>query len=176
MRKICIMLLSVVLLSGCGGQKDSSAQATDRETRPEMATIAQNEINSETLVDRIRLELARNTQEDRANYLALLEQSAQMTITDFSEDGDTVTAQLTITAPDMYAIAKAIENETYTDPAALDADICQRLEQAETVTRQVEITFTGEDLQPLFTEAFADALYGGLMTYRQEYLAAQEVQ
>lgn len=178
MVRIFAVVLAAVLLCGCNKtQKGDTTVQTDEITI--QATEAVNVISNETLVDLIRMNLARNMSADRAQYLSKLEELAEITVTDYWEDGDSITATVTVVAPNMYAIAKDIENEVFTDATSMDETVCARLEACEDfVTNTCTLTFryVEEDWVADLSEEFSDALYGGLMTYRNEYLMAQEVQ
>ena len=175
MRRLSVILLVALLLCGCGA-KDTAADTTEAAKQ---ATAVEKIISNDTLVDLIRLELAYNADEDRAQYIDKLEALAQITVTEYTLEGDTITATVSVTAPNMYAIAKTMENEPFTDAATVDAAVCAKLEASEDmVTKSCTLTFrqVEEVWSVVFTEEFNDALYGGLITYRNEYLASLEVQ
>ena len=185
MRSVFAALLVAVLLCGCSAKKTQNGQTPGGTTgpitdqTPNHGSDVVNIISSETLVDLIRLNLARNISPDRVQYLGKLEEMAKITVTDYTESGDSITASVTVVAPNMYAIAKSIENEAFTDGASLDEAICQRLDMCQDfITKTCTLTFfkTEVDWTVDFSEEFSDALYGGLISYRNEYLAAQEVQ
>lgn len=185
MRRVFALLLVALLLCSCSTKKPQSSQnpgATTGPTTdqpPEPGSDVVNVISNETLVDLIRLELARNLSPDRVQYLGKLEELAKITVTGYSESGDSITASVTVVAPNMYAIAKSMETEVFTDGASLDEAICQQLDACQDfVTKTCSLTFhhAEEDWVVDFSEEFSDALYGGLITYRNEYVAAQEVQ
>ena len=190
----CVPLLFVLLFSGCGifekesytptptfAPESSKAEEDGYEVRtewPEEATEFTNEITAETLVDRLMLEVLLHVEDGRAQYLVKLEQMAEVTVLDFTESEGIITANVRVTAPDMYSVAKTVETNEYADAAGIDADICARLDEAETVTRELTVTYRlfEEDWQPELTEEFTDALYGGLKTYVNECMAVQGVQ
>lgn len=185
MRRLVIVLLAALLLCGCGGKKSTEESVkkprpTTEATEPvRQAEEVEKIINQDTLVDLIRLELAYNADPDRAQYIGKLEELAKITVTDYTRDADTITATVTVAAPNMYAIAKAMEKEPFTDAAAIDASICAELEASEDiVTKTCTLVFqqVEEAWSVAFTEEFADALYGGLITYRNESMANLEVQ
>ena len=180
MRKLCIALLITLLLSGCGAKKSTAPTTPEDLSEPiRQAEEVEKIINDETLVDLIRLELAYQATSGRAQYIAKLEEMAEITITDYTQDVDTITATVTVVAPDMYAIAKAMENEPFTDADSVDEEICAQLDDCEDfVNETFEVTFqcVEEEWVVVFTEELTDAIYGGLITYRNEYLANMEEQ
>ena len=157
------ILMVAGLLCGCAGE--------ETETAPE-ATRAVNVVGCETLADRLLLEVLWNVDMNRPNYMKKLEEMAQITVTEYSEEQGTIAASVTVVSPDMYAVVKSMENVTYESENSMDTDACFRLDSAASVTWQMRITFrqNGDDWAPELTEEFLDALYGGLMTYRNEYM------
>lgn len=180
MRKIFFVLLAVLLFSGCAEKNfDLSAVFGQAQTAPQVATQAVNVVSNDTLADRIFLEVLRSADEDRAQYLIKLEQLAQISVIDYTEDDQTIIATVSVVAPNMYALAKDMENEAFVDATSMDENVCARLEACEDyVTNTCTLTFryVEEELAVNLSEEFFDALYGGLMTYRNEYLKTQEAQ
>lgn len=101
MRKLLVVLLLILSLSGCGGC--SGEETVSVADVPKQAVKAVNVISKDTLVDLIRLTLTRRADPHRAQYLNKLEQQAVITVTNYTENADTITATVSVSAPNMYA-------------------------------------------------------------------------
>lgn len=186
MKKTLLCLLSVLLLCGCTKPETqrkepntgSAAQQTQKETdwilgegTGPAATEAPLEEDPQALADSIRLSLLQNQLAGNAEYLRKILEMLTVSVTDVVKSGDTLTATAQITAPDMYAIAKAIENDVFESSEEADEAVCRVMDTAELRSVTVAVVFQKADGRwiPVMTEILVDACYGGLLTYQQEH-------
>ena len=91
-------------------------------------------------------------------------------MTSFVQTDDVVTAQVTVTVPDVYAIITTRDLSAYTTAEETDAALCSAIENAEIRESQVTVTFTAGPNRwiPQLDDASTDACFGGLLTYLYE--------
>ena len=186
MKKALLCLLSVLLLCGCTNAETqrkepnggSAAQQTQKDsdwilgegTGP-AAAEAPLEEDPQALAASIQLSLLQNQLAGNAEYLRKILEMLSVSVTDVVKSGDTLTATVQVTAPDMYAIAKAIENVVFESSEEADEAVCRAMSTAAQRSVTVTVVFqkgAGRWI-PVMTEELIDACYGGLLTYQQEY-------
>ena len=186
MRGCVVGILVVCLLTGCKG-KDSGATAPATEpsgTSPSQTESISDEYqgsetgipepDQEGLEQALELALLQSTgRQDRESYLAELSERSSYHVVEYARQGRVVTAQISVTAPDMYTVAKSLENVTFSSQEDANAQLIHAMDAVRMVDCQVELQFylSGQKWVPMLTETFVDAYYGGLMTYRTEYIA-----
>ncbi|MBQ2273630.1 MAG: hypothetical protein II337_09250 [Clostridia bacterium] len=109
--------------------------------------------------------------EETPEYITLMEEKTSVKVLSFEQDGDLANARLLVKAPDLYTAAKTLNESGETDPEALDASFSALLQDAEMVETEVDLTFVlNEDgeWEPMITEEFFDAYYGGILRLRDE--------
>lgn len=124
------------------------------------------ETSVENTVASVRLE-----GEETPEYITVMEEKTSVKVLSFERDGDLAYARLLIKAPDLYTAAKTLNESGETDPEALDASFSVLLQDAEMLETEVDLTFVlNEDgeWEPMITEEFFDAYYGGILRLRDE--------
>ncbi|MBQ1217709.1 MAG: hypothetical protein IIX85_07095 [Clostridia bacterium] len=109
--------------------------------------------------------------EETPEYITLMEEKTSVKVLSFEQDGDLANARLLVKAPDLYTAAKTLNESGETDPEVLDASFSALLQDAEMVETEVDLTFVlNEDgeWEPMITEEFFDAYYGGILRLRDE--------
>jgi len=160
MKRLLILLVCLCLLL-CGCKKNDTSQEEDVLTLEMLQQIMDS-----TMAE------AQADAEGTPDYLLEMDQRTTVEVTDFEEveDGYAI-AQVTITAPDLYSVVKDLEDDRFSSEEEVDEALTEGVENADLLETELEIEFRLEDgvWTPVLTEEFADACYGGLMTYRQEY-------
>lgn len=193
MRKILAMIFIALLLAGCAGEEtpvsttnpsvttvaptEPMAEETtgpewawlqEEPTGPE-ATKAVLELTEESLAECLNYHLQLNRNSDAA-YMDAIAAARSITVTAFSQTDEVVTAQVTVTVPDVYAAITAMDLSVYTTAEQTDAALCSAIENAALRENQVTVTFTAGPNRwiPQLDDASADACFGGLLTYLYE--------
>ena len=80
-------------------------------------------------------------------------------------------ALLRVYAPDLYGCVKDLP-EDWSSEEEMGKEITRCVSEAAIVEKEVELVFVknGDDYQPVLTEEFVDAYYGGVLRLKQEYL------
>lgn len=160
MKRVFIPLLCICLLL-CGCKKKDTA-ADPNEVSLELL----QQIMDDTLAS------AQTEAEGTPEYLLKMDERTTVEVVEYEEveDGYAI-AQVTVSAPDLYSVIKSLEDERFSSEAEVDEALTEGVEDADIVKTRLEIEFYLEEegWVPVLTEEFADACYGGMMTYRQEY-------
>lgn len=192
MRKILAMIFIALLLAGCAEEKTpvttkppaATAAPTmpmvEETTGPEWAWLQEEptgpeatkavlELTEESLAECLNYHLQLNRNSDAA-YMDAIAAARSITVTAFSQTDEVVTAQVTVTVPDVYAAITAIDLSVYTTAEQTDAALCSAIENAALRENQVTVTFTAGSNRwiPQLDDASADACFGGLLTYLYE--------
>ena len=187
MKKVLLCLLTALLLCGCTktetGRKEPNTGSVTQQTPKDSdwilgegtgpaATEAPLEEDPKALADSIHLSLLQNQLAGNAQYLQKLLEMLSVSVTDVVKNGETLTVTAQITAPDMYALAKSLENVVFESGEEADAAVCRGMDSATQRTATVTIVFQKEAGRwiPVMTEELVDACYGGLLTYQREYM------
>lgn len=184
MKKILTGLLVVLLLAGCSSPKTSETAAPKETVDPKWAWLLEEptgpeatevvlELTSESLTQ--SLEYYFLSQKDEATYMQELSKARSFTVDAFSQEGDIVTAEVTVEAPDLYTILSGMDMEAYATVQEMDTAICSAMETAQLLKKQVTLQFTAGNncWEPVLDADAADAFYGGLITYLQEQTAKE---
>lgn len=159
MKRLLILLLCVCsLLCGC---KKEQTPVEDTLT----LDIFQNAMDT-------AMAEAQAEEEGTPEYLLEMDRRTTVEVSEFEEIEDgCVIAQVTVTAPDLYSVIIDLEDEQFSSTDEMDEALTEGVEEADLIETELEIEFYMEDevWTPVLTEEFADACYGGLLTYRQEY-------
>ena len=92
-------------------------------------------------------------------------------IVSVNENDTGVVVTFVVYAPDLYTVAKEIdENNTYETEEELRAAVLEAVSRAEIVEQEVTIEFikTDNGYEPILTEEFFDAYYGGVLKLLDE--------
>lgn len=109
--------------------------------------------------------------EETPEYISVMEESVIVTVLSFEKEDDIATALLRIKAPDLYTAAKTLNDSGSFDPETIDSTLAELLRKADTVETELSMTFylTDEgEWEPVLTEEFLDAYYGGVIRLRDE--------
>lgn len=193
MKKALIFLLAALLLTACSSKEspEDTASATEgttaavidgtlapqwewlleEPTGPE-ATVAVLELTEESLTESLKFYFMMNSSDGDAAYLDALKESRSCSVDSFSQSGDVVTAEITVTMPDIYGILKSMDLSVYTTAEETDAAICSAINAATAQTKQISLQFTAgvNRWEPIMDDVSADAFYGGLITFLSESL------
>lgn len=193
MKKALIFLLAALLLTACSSKEspEDTASATEgttaavadgtlapqwewlleEPTGPE-ATVAVLELTEESLTESLEFYFVMNSSDGDAAYLDALKESRSFSVDSFSQSGDVVTAEITVTMPDIYGILKSMDLSVYTTAEDTDAAICSAINAATAQTKQISLQFTAgvNRWEPIMDDESADAFYGGLITFLSESL------
>ena len=160
MKKLIWLLLVLVLLTGCSGNKIK--------------------VNKDILEESLNEVMNEAKEEKGAEFLVLLEEKISCKLLSFEEIEDgSVEGKVQVKAPDFYSILKEFEQMPFTSEEDINALMMEKVEQADMVEKEVTLTFVYEEesgWKPLLTDTFVDAYYGGFLTYRSEYLNSLEVE
>ena len=193
MRKILAMIFIALLLAGCAGGETpvsttNPSVTTNAPTEPMVeettgpewawlqeeptgpeATKAVLELTEESLAEYLNYHLQLNRNSDAA-YMDAIAAARSLVVTSFVQTDDVVTAQVTVTVPDVYAIITSMDLSAYTTAEETDAALCSAIENAEIRENQVTVTFTAGPNRwiPQLDDASTDACFGGLLTYLGE--------
>lgn len=193
MKKVLVFLLAALLLCGCSSKKSSgeAASSTENTTVPvsnatlapewewlldeptgPVATVATLELNEESLSESLEFYFLMNSGDGDAAYLDALKEVRSFSIDSFSQSGDVVTAEISVTMPDVYGILKSMDLSAYTTAEETDAAISSAIHAATSQTKQISLQFTAgvNRWEPVMDEVSADAFYGGLLTFLSETL------
>lgn len=193
MKKVLVFLLAALLLCGCSSKKSSgeAASSTENTTVPvsnatlapewewlldeptgPVATVATLELNEESLSESLEFYFLMNSGDGDAAYLDALKEVRSFSIDSFSQSGDVVTAEISVTMPDVYGILKSIDLSAYATAEETDAAISSAIHAATSQTKQISLQFTAgvNRWEPVMDEVSADAFYGGLLTFLSETL------
>lgn len=189
MKKLVILLFTLVFLAGCSGkeapaattqQPDATKSIDEQPLDPEWAWLLEEptgpdatkvtlELTKESLAAHLDFyfQLHRN---DEVTYMDAIAASRRFVVTDYTKTDDTVTATVTVTVPDVYTIITAMDFSAYQTAEETDAALRSAIESAVPQEKQMTITFTAGSNRwiPELDETAADACYGGLLTYLQE--------
>ena len=159
MKRLLILLLCACMLL-CGCKKEDPVQEDG------LSLEFLQQIMDDTMAE------AQAEAEGTPEYLLKMDARTTVEVTDFEEiqDGYAV-AQVIVTAPDLYSVIMELQDEQFSSTGEMDKALTAGVEEAELIETQLEIEFylEEESWTPVLTEEFADACYGGLLTYRQEY-------
>lgn len=89
----------------------------------------------------------------------------------FSKNKSEAVAVLRVYAPDVYTCVKALPSE-WDSAEEMAQAIAQSVSEAAIVEKEVELVFVknGDEYQPVLTDEFVDAYYGGVLRLKEEYL------
>lgn len=105
------------------------------------------------------------------NYIEVLEERARVTVKKFVSDGDTATATVTVTAPDLYTTVMELNSREDVTVDEIDSLLSEMLAKAEMLETELTLEFYRDEdgeWQPFLTEEFLDAYYGGAIRLRDE--------
>ena len=190
MKKMLILLFAVILLAGCSRKTPSDTPETpDVDATPDSewawlfeeptgpdATKATLELSERSLTESLEFFFLMNDDDSGAAYLDSIARVRSFSVTSFSKDDEAVTAEVTISIPDIYTVVKGMDLSGYATAEETDAALCSAIQAAPTQDRQVTIEFTAGSnrWEPVMDEEAADAFYGGLMTYLEETMEGAE--
>lgn len=161
MKKIFLIVLTLIfVLTGCN--KNSS------ELSAEVLQAAM-----ETILNEGREE------EETPDYLKALDQKCSMKVKSFKElEEGSVEALVSVESPDFYSILKEFEGKSYSSAEVMEKDLAGAIENAKTEVTEITVYYYQEEESwiPILTEDLMDIYYGGLLTYRYEYLETLEVE
>lgn len=107
-------------------------------------------------------------------FLTEMERSTTVSVKSFEEEDEGfVTAQVVISAPDLYSITKEVEILGALTEEQMDAELTKRIKNATPKEQEITVYFAQmEDgtWKPVVTETFLDTYYGGAWRLRQEAL------
>ncbi len=178
MKKLLI-LLAVLLLTGCSATPTAPTQEASvapqwqwliEEPTGAEATKVVLELTRESLTQSLEFYFLTNEDLEETVFLGAIAEARSFEITSFSQEGDVVTAEVTITMPDLYAVASAFDEAAYTTAEEMEAALHSAIATAAPQQKQITMQFTaGADRWlPVMDAEVADAFYGGLLTYLEE--------
>jgi len=190
MKKLLPLLLCAVLLfSGCSLpsalrnllQKNSRPVSTPRpaavRTEPTPKPIpAPTEANLTQAIAHA-LAAAQAPAENTPAYLLIMDERIEYEVQNVQQVSDTLAcADVTVRAPDLYSILRALEGQVFTSSGEIDTHLTAAVEAAGLAQATLTLNFyySAGSWQAEITDTFADACYGGLLRYRSEYYAAME--
>ena len=166
MKKILWVFLALMLLCGCREEKPENS-----ETMPALTVSAAQQALDDAMAE------AKTEDEEVPAYLAELESRTQWRVLEVEDGGDgTGRATVKVSAPDLYSVIKALEQQTFSDSRAMDDAVTEGLRNAPLREREVALDFQldGPRWEAFLSDSFTDACYGGLLTYRDELYASLE--
>ena len=199
MRKILVILLAMLLLAGCAGEetpvsttnppKPTAAPTepmVEETTGPEWAWLQEEptgpeatkavlELTEESLAEYLNYHLQLNRNSDAA-YMDAIAAARSLVVTSFAQTDEVVTAEVTVTVPDVYAIITAMDMSAFATAEEMDAALCSAIESALPQETQVTVTFTAGANRwiPQLDDTATDACFGGLLTYLYEAMEGVE--
>lgn len=137
---------------------------------------ALGQVDVRTLQESLELEMLMGQAEEKTAYLQVLDEMNSYEVLDFTQEEGLVYARVKVTAPDMYHVAKEMEEIVFASEEDANTVAIACMEAAELLETELTVIFyaDGGTWEPMLTEEFVDAYYGGLLTYREEYLAGLE--
>ena len=167
MKKCVTVLLICALALLCGCQKNTEEPV---ETAPPLSVATAQQALDTAMAS------ATEEGEEVPAYLKELDKRTSWTVLS-AEDGDGIgQATVKVSAPDLYGVIKSLEQEVFPDTQAMDSAVTEALRTAPLREQElvVEFQLDGIRWEALLSEEFADACYGGLLTYRTELYASLE--
>ena len=166
MKKILWVFLALMLLCGCREEKPENS-----ETMPALTVSAAQQALDDAMAE------AKTEDEEVPAYLAELESRTQWRVLEVEDGGDGAgRATVKVSAPDLYSVIKALEQQAFPSSRAMDDAVTEGLRHAPLREREVALDFQldGPRWEAFLSDAFTDACYGGLLTYRDELYASLE--
>lgn len=166
-KAILITVIIYIFLFLCGCTNDSSKQAS--------IAVDKNMLVSSLLQT---LDNASNIVEDEKipEYIAYLEEKSAFEVISAENSNDTtINSKIKITAPDLYSTINKIKIEMDTiDENQFDKTILDELKKASVIVSEEDLQFKLVDgkYQPILTDSFLDAYYGGIFRLREEWIAS----
>ena len=117
------------------------------------------------------IEFVKLPDEKAPNYIGVLEERVSVTVKEFTSDGDTATATVTVTAPDLYTTVMELNSRKDVTVDEIDRLLSEMLAKAEMLKTELTLDFylDGDgEWTPFLTEEFLDAYYGGFLRLRDE--------
>ena len=186
MKKLLILMFAAMLLVGCS-PKDSApdttspSSGTEATLAPEWewlleepsgpeATTAVLELTEQSLTESLEFYFLLNRNGSDAAYLDSIAETRSFRITAFSQEDDIVTADVSVTVPDVYAIITTMGLDAYATAEETDAALSSAIKAATPLEKQVTIQFTPgvNRWEPVMDDAVADVFYGGLIGFLNE--------
>lgn len=178
MKRILFCLLAVLLLAGCSAKESPDIETTldpewawlmEEPSGPE-ATEAVLELTAESLEESLEFYLLMNGNQSDAAYLDHIAQARNFSVNSFSQTGEDVSAEVTVTVPDLYTIVTSLDLSAYQTAEETDAALCNAIDEAAPQQKQVTLRFIqgGNRWEPVMDEEVTDVFYGGLMAYLKQ--------
>lgn len=189
MKKLLLFILAMLLLAGCSSEETPAgttlsgtnthqpegtvdpewAWMLEEPTGPE-ATEVVLELTAQSLTESLEFYFLENDSQGGAGYMECIAQARSFEVTSFTQQEDVVTAQVTVTVPDVYGAISKLDLSAYETGEQTDAALCAAIEAAAAVQKQVAVEFTQSTNRwlPVMDDAAADAFYGGLISYMRE--------
>ena len=178
MKKLLILLIALLLV-GCSKNETVPTQEStidpewawllEEPTGPE-ATKVVLELSQESLTESLEFYFLVNDGKSQMAYMDAIVDARSFAVTAFKREGDVVTAEVTVTMPDLYAVITGMDPTACRTAEELDAALRSAIQGGVPVEKQITVRFAeGEDRWlPVMDQTVADAFYGGLITYLQE--------
>ena len=115
--------------------------------------------------------------EEPDELLVATESRSGYEVLSYSETDTGVLVTFLVYAPDLYTVAKEIdENYEFETKEELRNAVIEAIEKAEIVEQEVTLEFkeTENGYEPMLTEEFFDAYYGGILRLLTEVLTEQD--
>ncbi len=113
--------------------------------------------------------------EVKTEYLSVMDEKSEYEILKVEEKEGKTVASVVVKSPDLYSVAKKLEDSYSEYPSSEEMDklIAAELKNAQIITTELEVVLLENEsgYTALLTEDFANAYYGNIIKLKQEYLA-----
>ena len=112
--------------------------------------------------------------EEEPDFLKEIEKRNGYEVISYEAVENGYSAVLRVYAPDVYGVAKKVDAYApISDQEMLLQVLTEEMKEAQIVEREVELSFveTGDGYEPILTDEFMDAYYGGIIRLYEEMLA-----
>ena len=166
-KAIFMSVIIYIILFLCGCTNDSSNKSSSSVDENMLVSSLSQALNN-----------ASNIVEDEKipEYIAYLEEKSTFEVISADNSNDTtINSKIKITAPDLYSTINKIKSEMDTiDENQFDKTILDELKKASVIVSEEDLQFKFVDgkYQPILTDSFLDAYYGGIFRLREEWIAS----
>lgn len=113
--------------------------------------------------------------EKEPDFISFMEGKSSYEIISMDKDGELITAKVKVKSLDLYTVIKNFDGQGQNmSGSEMDRLIIEELKSAQMLETEHELQFelVNGKYQPVLTESFLDAYYGGIIRLRQEQLQA----